>query len=213
MEKLLDLLKYIKLRFPPKPLRTNPYQKTRLYFSSTTERGATLVEFAIILPLFFLLIFGIIEFSILLYDKAILTNASREGARLGSLYYHQKGANNVYDDPKQPGATTNDDFFYNFKDTIKDKVFIYCQNSLISFGADSEFEKDDIVVTWYSLDTGDEILVDDESDMKLIKTGDTLSVLVPYNFKFLVFSNLIKLIGGSFQNGIPLEAETVMRVE
>jgi Flp pilus assembly protein TadG len=46
-------------------------------------RGASAVEFAIILPILILLVFGIIEFSLALYDKAMITNASREGARAG----------------------------------------------------------------------------------------------------------------------------------
>jgi Flp pilus assembly protein TadG len=47
------------------------------------QKGAAIVEFAIVLPLLVLLVFGIIEFGILLYDQAIITNASREGARAG----------------------------------------------------------------------------------------------------------------------------------
>jgi Flp pilus assembly protein TadG len=47
------------------------------------ERGAATVEFAIIIIVLFLIVFGIIEFGILMYDKHILTNASREGARAG----------------------------------------------------------------------------------------------------------------------------------
>lgn len=47
------------------------------------ERGASAVEFAIVLPVLLLVVFGIIEMSLLLYDKAILTNGSREGARAG----------------------------------------------------------------------------------------------------------------------------------
>ena len=50
------------------------------------ENGGSLVEFAIIMPLLFVLLFGIIDFSILLYDKVMLTNASREGAREGILF-------------------------------------------------------------------------------------------------------------------------------
>ena len=50
------------------------------------QDGAALVEFAIVLPVLFLLIFGMLEFSIMLYDKAMLTNATREGTRLGILY-------------------------------------------------------------------------------------------------------------------------------
>jgi Flp pilus assembly protein TadG len=33
-----------------------------------------------------MLLFGIIEFGIILYDKAMITNASREGARAGIVY-------------------------------------------------------------------------------------------------------------------------------
>jgi Flp pilus assembly protein TadG len=45
------------------------------------QRGASAVEFAILLPLLALLIFGVIEFGILFYNQQVLTNASREGAR------------------------------------------------------------------------------------------------------------------------------------
>jgi len=47
------------------------------------ERGGTAVEVAIILPVLVLIIFGIIEFGLLLYDQQVVTNASREGARAG----------------------------------------------------------------------------------------------------------------------------------
>ncbi len=50
------------------------------------ERGAALVEFALVLPLLLLIIFGIIEFSILFYDKAVITNASREAAREFAIF-------------------------------------------------------------------------------------------------------------------------------
>ena len=47
------------------------------------EQGSTAVEFALTVVILLLLVFGIIEFGILVYDKHILTNASREGARAG----------------------------------------------------------------------------------------------------------------------------------
>lgn len=50
------------------------------------QRGSETVEFAISATLLFLLLFGIIEFSVALFDKATLTNASREGARTGILF-------------------------------------------------------------------------------------------------------------------------------
>lgn len=51
--------------------------------SSQSQRGAAVVEFALILPLLLLLLIGSIDLSIALYDKAVITNASREGARAG----------------------------------------------------------------------------------------------------------------------------------
>ena len=47
------------------------------------KNGTAIVEFAIIFPITMLLFLGIIEFSIILFDKAVITNASREGTRAG----------------------------------------------------------------------------------------------------------------------------------
>lgn len=47
------------------------------------EKGTTAVETAIIIMLLLTFIFGIIEFGLLLYNKHVLTNAGREGARAG----------------------------------------------------------------------------------------------------------------------------------
>ncbi len=57
--------------------------KKRLLINS---RGASAVEFAIILPLLVILVFGIVELSLALYDQAMITNASREAARAGIVY-------------------------------------------------------------------------------------------------------------------------------
>lgn len=50
------------------------------------ERGVVAVEFALFLPLFLMLVFSIIELGGAWYTKQLLVHASREGARLGSLY-------------------------------------------------------------------------------------------------------------------------------
>lgn len=44
-------------------------------------RGQGLVEFALVLPIFLLLTFGVIEMGWLLYNNHTLSNATREGAR------------------------------------------------------------------------------------------------------------------------------------
>ena len=45
------------------------------------RRGAAAVEFALVAPVFFLLVFGMIEYGRMVMVQQILTNASREGAR------------------------------------------------------------------------------------------------------------------------------------
>ncbi len=47
--------------------------------------GQAVVEFALILPLFMLLVFGTLEFGRAYYDMHLITNAARGGARVGSL--------------------------------------------------------------------------------------------------------------------------------
>jgi Flp pilus assembly protein TadG len=50
---------------------------------SSSQKGASAVEFALVLPLLMVITFGIIEFGVFLYDQQVITNASREGARAG----------------------------------------------------------------------------------------------------------------------------------
>ena len=49
------------------------------------ESGQALVEFALVLPLFILLLFGLIEMSIIGYSYISLNNAARTGVRLASV--------------------------------------------------------------------------------------------------------------------------------
>lgn len=49
------------------------------------RRGAAVVEFAVVAPVFFLLVFGMIEYGRMVMVQQVLTNASREGARVGVL--------------------------------------------------------------------------------------------------------------------------------
>jgi len=75
------------------------------------EKGAALVEFAIVVPLLMVILFGIIEFSIVLYDKAMLTNASREGARAGVVFQRQS-----LDDINQVVRDYAENYLINFHD-------------------------------------------------------------------------------------------------
>jgi len=53
---------------------------------SPGPQGAAAVELALVLPLFIVLLFGVVEFGLIVYAKGIITQASREGARYGVVY-------------------------------------------------------------------------------------------------------------------------------
>ncbi len=56
------------------------------------QRGAAAVEFAIIAPLLFMLIFGITEFGRVWSVKNVLVGAAREGARYAAVECEPEGA-------------------------------------------------------------------------------------------------------------------------
>ena len=71
-----------------------PYGSTRDFGASATTwarrrsdkyRGAAAVEFAVVAPVLFLLIFGMIDVGRALMVQNLLTNAARDGARTASL--------------------------------------------------------------------------------------------------------------------------------
>ena len=54
------------------------------------QRGAAAVEFALLLPVLMAMLMGALEMGLILYDKAVLTNATREGARAGIVLRNPK---------------------------------------------------------------------------------------------------------------------------
>jgi Flp pilus assembly protein TadG len=60
-----------------------------------SERGGVAVEFAILLPVFLLLVFGIIDFAHALYMQQVITSASREGARYATKYHTNNSGNRI----------------------------------------------------------------------------------------------------------------------
>lgn len=57
----------------------------RLVGRHRQEGGVALVEFAMVLPLLLVLVFGIVDFGRAFQTWITLTNAAREGARLGTV--------------------------------------------------------------------------------------------------------------------------------
>lgn len=148
------------------------------------QDGATVVEFAIIAPVLFLLIFGIIEFSLLLYNKGMLNNAAREASRAGVIYFQNLG---VISDP-------NDDTYYPDDTLIKQIVVEYIQNKLLTFGSDV-FDNTHITVTPPFVDRN--------------KTGIDLNVRVEYRYNFLIIPNFVSNLAG----GVNLVENVVMKLE
>jgi len=79
------------------------------------QKGGAAIEAALLFPLTILLIFGMIEFGLLLYNRQIITNASREGARAGIVL-------------RTPRMESGE---------IASVVDAYCQDRLVTFGAAS----------------------------------------------------------------------------
>ena len=85
------------------------------------SRGASAVELALLFPFIMAILFGIIEFSFLLYDKAMITNAAREGARAGIVL---RSPRLPLITPIAPCSGTSC--------TVKTIAEAYCANSMIS---------------------------------------------------------------------------------
>jgi len=57
----------------------------RRFRRSSDDEGAVLIEFALVIGLFFMLVFGMVDFGLAINTKTQMTNAGREGARLGTV--------------------------------------------------------------------------------------------------------------------------------
>lgn len=62
---------------------------------SKYENGQSLVEFVLVLPLLLIILLGIIELSVAIHDKNVITNASREGARAGIVAMNPLNDNDI----------------------------------------------------------------------------------------------------------------------
>lgn len=81
-------------------------------------RGQALVEFAMIAPLFFLLLLSIIEFGRAVYYIQILNNAAREGARY-AIVHGNESTDPSGPPPGYPLTTNADPFAHAVKETVR----------------------------------------------------------------------------------------------
>jgi Flp pilus assembly protein TadG len=80
-----------------------------------SRKGSEVVEFALVLPVLLIIVFGILDFGLAIYDKAVITNASREGARAGIVYR--------YPTPTEAQLET----------IVRNVVNAYCSTHLVTF--------------------------------------------------------------------------------
>lgn len=87
-----------------------PFLKPRCW-----QTGSIVIEFTILIPFMLLFVFGTVELGLMLFDKAVVTNASREAARSAIAFRT----------PPLPSAN------------IQDIATAYCNQLAISLGGTS----------------------------------------------------------------------------
>jgi Flp pilus assembly protein TadG len=124
------------------------------------QQGAVTVEFALIAMLLVLVLFGIIEFGLFLFNRQIIINASREAAREGIVV-------------SLPRLSNND---------IEQVARNFCQNNLVSFGAAP-------LLTVTIPPVGNDPAAIAAGTQRCVLFGCDLNVSVSYNYDFLVLSS------------------------
>jgi Flp pilus assembly protein TadG len=130
-----------------------------------SEKGAAVVEFAVILPLLLVILFGIIEFGFLMYNQAMITNAAREGARAGIVI-------------QTPRMSTAD---------ITNEVDKYLQNFLVTFSSGAPPDPT-VVVKVDGVEA-------DPSVVGLTSAQSYVTVEVTFDYEFLILPNFVKTLG------------------
>jgi Flp pilus assembly protein TadG len=150
------------------------------------QNGAALVEFAIVLPMLILVLFGTIEFGLILFNQNVITNASREGARAGIV---------VRSDRFMTGDPVN----------VSTKVNDWLSNNLVTFGGTGVPQ---IYVEILDATTNNFAQFNTITPEANRSTGfqDPLKVRVTYDYHFLVLSSL------GF-GPITIKAEALMQME
>jgi len=156
-------------------------------FSSTD--GQTLVEFVLIFILLLAVVFGIIEFALISFDKVMITHASREAAREGVLFRVDPV---TYD--YSPLTDTE------IKNAVNDSI----QNNLVTFGAPFDANTD-VTASW-SADGGSTWTSTLPTEAG---TGEMLRVEVRFSYSYLLLPNFLNF-GGSTLN---LTSSSTMRME
>jgi len=149
------------------------------------QDGSAAVEFAVILPLFLLIVFGIVEWGLYLFNDHIITDASRRGARRGILQ-------------ASPHISESE---------IRTTVLTYTGDRLVTFGTMTPPAVD---VNVYNPDGTVAHNPDGTVAKNCLVFQDSLEVTASYNYTFLL---LPALTFGGVSPSISMTARTVMKCE
>jgi Flp pilus assembly protein TadG len=155
----------------------------RIKFAS--QRGAAMVEFALILIPLLVLTFGLIEFGLLMYNQQVLTNATREGARLGII---QRASRITDTEILNEVRKYTDTHLVTFVDT----------KPIVTVGA-ANFRVISGTTDCQATSTGNQC----------VAFGDCLTVTATYPYTFLVVDNFIP----GLESPTTLTSQAVMKCE
>ena len=128
----------------------------------SSQKGATTVEFAIVFPLLILLLFAMVEFGLYLFNRQVITNACREGARAGIVV--------------RPERMSNAD--------IEQVVRNYSEQHLVTFGSDHTLS----VSLKTPVPTADDIV--DPDTQRCEAFSCELEVHADFTYEFLFLSTI-----------------------
>jgi len=152
---------------------------------SWNERGSAVIEFALTLPLLLLIVMGIFDFGLMFQRYEVVTNAAREGARIGVL----------------PGYSTSDaearaNQYLNVGGISQDNVATTCGGSI------GRHKRCVDVVSGPSPQFGTPP-----------RTVTQVTSIVEYDHEFMWVGPMMYLFGGSSMGTVRLRAVSTMRAE
>jgi hypothetical protein len=126
------------------------------------QRGAATVEFAIVCSLLILLLFAMVEFGLFLFNRQVITNACREGARAGIVARAERVPN----------------------EAIEQIVRSYAEQHLVTFGNVHDFS----VELKTPVPTADDIVDPDKERCQAFSCD--LEVRTSFTYEFLFLSTI-----------------------
>lgn len=169
-------------------MRTRPKPSSLRFIDD--QQGAYAVEFALLMPVLLILLFGILDFGHYFYLKQLMVNASREGTRYATIYQTDASGNRLLPKNLNPSI---EDYITNTSAENSGKGGVGLKASLPP-------DANPVITKSGSASV--------ESNPTML-AGEDMTITVTATKSWLVINNLIPSLG----NGITLISSTNMRCE